>query len=224
MSAAPPPPRPGALACQGDPECWFDRRHRRDALAGCLACPARPHCAREALACNASWGMWAGVWIDGRHDVAAPYLGAIANDDAAQDDSRLATAPSISTPPPPPVPLARPPARRPSRSVSAALLARSSGHCEVLTEHCRFSFDRVMHRCPARPHSENRCLAALFAACGACADIVTGLQPQLATRSGYLVATGRDLAAVPFHWRGSRWVLLDRDGWLTEIRDDARSA
>jgi hypothetical protein len=53
---------------------------------------------------------------------------------------------------------------------------------------------------------------------------VARLQPQLATRSGYLVAAGRDPASVPFFWRGSRWVLLDRDGWLTEIGDDARSA
>jgi hypothetical protein len=59
---------------------------------------------------------------------------------------------------------------------------------------------------------------------GACAEIVARLQPHLAARSGYQVGAGRDPASVPFHWRGSRWVLLDRGGWLTEMRDDARSA
>ena len=224
MSAAPPPP-PAPLACQGDPERWFDRHHRRDALAQCLVCPARRWCAREALDCCASWGMWAGVWIDGRHSDAAPYLSAIAIDDAALRDWRPPTAPSTTSHyPPPPAPLPRPSAMLPWRSASAALLARSSGHCEVFTESCRYTFDRVVNRCPTGPSGENHSPTELFAACGACAEMVARLQPQLASRAGYLVAAGRDPASVPFHWRGSRWVLLDRDGWLTEIRDDARSA
>jgi hypothetical protein len=222
MSAAPPLP---LLACQRDPERWFDRRHRRDALAQCLVCPARTQCAREALACRASWGLWAGVWIDGRHRDAAPYLSAIATDDAALTDWRppIATT-ATSHHPAPPAPLRRPSAVQLSRSAPAALLARSCGHCEVFTERCRYTVDRVVNRCPTGPPGENPSPAQLFAACGPCAEIVAGLQPQLATRSGYLVAAGRDPASVPFHWRGSRWVLLARDGWLTEIRDDARSA
>jgi hypothetical protein len=225
MSAAPPPPPPAPLACQRDPERWFDRRHRRDALAGCLVCPARRWCAREALACRASWGMWAGVWIDGRHGDAAPYLGAIATDDAALRDRRPPTARSTTSQHrPPPASLRRPSAVLPPRSAPAALLARSCGHCEVLTEGCRYTFDRVVNCCPTGPPGENLSPAQLFAACGACAEIVARLQPQLATRAGYLVAAGRAPASVPFHWRGSRWVLLDRDGWLTEIRDDTRSA
>ena len=104
------------------------------------------------------------------------------------------------------------------------LLARSSGHCEIFAEGCRYTFDRVLTRGAADDTTENRCAADIFACCGTCADIVIRLEPQLATRSGYLVASGRDAASVPFLWRGSRWVLLDRDGWLTEIGDAARSA
>ena len=220
----PAPPLP-PLACQGDPDRWFDRRRRRDALAGCLVCPARAGCAREALACGASWGMWAGVWIDGRHRDAAPYLKAIATDDSSPTDHHPPiAAPTPSRHPLPPAPLRRPSAMLPSRSARAALLARSCGHCEVFTQRCRYSFDRVVHRCPTRPLSENLCPAQLFAACEICAEMVAGLQPQLAARAGYRVAGGRDPASVPFLWRGSRWVLLDRDGWLTEIRADARSA
>jgi Transcription factor WhiB len=224
MSASPAPP-PAPLGCQRDPERWFDRRCRRDALAGCLVCPVRRWCAREALSCGASWGMWAGVWIDGRHSDVAPYLTAIAIDDATLRDWRPPTAPSTPGQHPlPPAPLRRPSVVLPSRSVSAALLARSCGHCEVFTESCRYSFDRVVNRCPTGLPGGNPSPAQLFAACRACAEIVARLQPQLATRAGYLVAAGRDSASVPFHWRGSRWVLLERDGWLTEIRDDARSA
>jgi hypothetical protein len=224
MSDSPTLP-PAPIGCQRDPERWFDRRRRRDALAGCLVCPARRWCAREALSCRASWGMWAGVWIDGRHSDVAPYLTAIAIDDAALRDWRPPAAPGTTGQHPlPSAPLRRPSAVLPSRSAPAALLARSCGHCEVFTKSCRYSFDRVVNRCPTGPPGENPSPAQLFAACGACAEIVARLQPQLATRAGYLVAAGRDSASVPFHWRGSRWVLLDRDGWLTEIRDDARSA
>ena len=57
-----------------------------------------------------------------------------------------------------------------------------------------------------------------------CAEVVARLEPQLATRLGYAVDAARDPALVPFHWRGARWVLLDRDGWLTEMREDAQTA
>jgi hypothetical protein len=168
--------------------------------------------------------MWAGVWIDGCHNDAAPYLSAIAKDDAAPVDWRALMVGATKNHPSPPAPLRRPPATVPSRSVAAALLARCCGHCEVFTEGCRYTFDRVMNRCPAEASAENHCAAKLFAACSACADIVSRLAPQLAARSGYLVAPGRDAASVPFIWRGSRWVLLGREGWLTEIGDGARSA
>jgi len=222
MTAAPPPPT--MLACQRNPEGWFDRRHRRNALAQCLGCPARRECARAALSWQADWGMWAGVWIDGCHNDAAPYLSAIANNDATPTEWR---PPAIGAPdnhPCPPAPLHRPLAAAPAPSASAALLARSCGHCEVFAQGCRYSFDRVVNRCPAAAPAETPCPTRAFAACGTCADIVARLAPQLAIRSGYLVTAGRDPASVPFLWRGSRWVLLDREGWLTESRDDARSA
>jgi hypothetical protein len=225
MSASPPPPPPSTtLACQRDPERWFDPRHRRDALAQCLVCPSRRWCAREALTWRAAWGMWAGVWIDGCHDDAAPYLSAIAKDDATPADWRAPMVDTTMNRPSPPAPLRRPPATSPSRSVSAALLARSCGHCEVFAEGCRYTLDRLVNRCPAEALSESSCPAQLFAAGGTCADIVAHLEPQLAARSGYRVAAGRDPASVPFLWRGSRWVLLDRQGWVTEIGADARSA
>jgi Transcription factor WhiB len=224
MSHSPPPSPSTSFACQRDPERWFDRRSRADTLAQCLQCAARPWCAQQALKCRASYGMWAGVWIDEeRHNRAAPYLQAIAADDAAPLPRPAAVA-ITSHDPPAPTPLRRPSAPIPSRSMSAAVLARSCGHCEVFTDSCRYTFDRLVSRCRSEPAIENRCPAQLFAACRACAEIVAGLEPELATRLGYLVEAGRDPASVPFHWRGSRWVLLDRDGWLTEMRQDAQSA
>jgi hypothetical protein len=54
--------------------------------------------------------------------------------------------------------------------------------------------------------------------------MVAALDPMLAARFGYVVDQRRDPARVPFYWRGSRWVLLDRDGWLTEVTDEAQTA
>jgi hypothetical protein len=226
MSDSPPPPPSRSLACQRDPERWFDRRSRCDTLAECLNCAARPWCAAQALRCVASYGMWAGVWIDEeRHNDAKPYLQAIAADDCALIEQRPTLAgTTTSHDPPAPAPLRRPSACTPPRSIQAAVLARSSGHCEVFTESCRYTFDRVVSRCLSQPAIEHTSPAQLFAACAGCAEIVAGLDTQLAIRLGYLVGAGRDPVFVPFHWRGSRWVLLDRDGWLTEMRSDAQSA
>jgi hypothetical protein len=225
MSHTPPPPPSKSLACQRDPDLWFDRRHRAAALTQCFTCAARVRCAQQALKWHASWGTWAGVWIDGRHNDAAPYLQAIAADDPAPIDVPPAVAgKTTSHHPPAPAPLRRPPGSIPARLASAAVLARSSGHCEVLTQSCRYTFDRLVSRRPSQPAIENPPPAEMFAACAACAEIVARLEPQLATRLGYVVDPGRDPASVPFRWRGSRWVLLDRDGWLTEMRADAQTA
>ena len=224
MSDSSPPSLSRSFACQRDPDRWFDRRNRGDTLAQCLTCAARPRCAQEALRRRACYGMWAGVWIDGRHNDALPYLQAIAVDDSVPSAGPAVLASSTSHEPVAPAPLRRPSVAVPLRSVSAAVLARSSGHCEVLAKGCRYTFDRLVSRCRSEPVIENPSPAQLFATCGTCAEIVACLDRQLAGRLGYVVDTGRDPAFVPFRWRGSRWVLLDRDGWLTEMCDDAQSA
>jgi hypothetical protein len=169
--------------------------------------------------------MWAGIWIDERHDAAVTYLQAIAAGDTACTDHRAVAA--ITTArhdSPAPAPLRRPSKPLASRSAAAAVLARSSGHCEVFTKSCRYTCDRYVSRCLREPAIENRSPADLFAACTQCAEVVAGVDRQLATRWGYVIDGARDPASVPFYWRGSRWVLLGRDGWLTEIREDAQTA
>jgi hypothetical protein len=226
VSDSPPPSPSRSFPCQRDPERWFDRRSRADALAQCLTCAARPWCAQEALKWRASWGLWAGVWIDGRHNDAVAFLQAIAADDPGLVDQRppVANMTTCHHDPAASAPLRRPSTSLPARSAPAAVLARSFGHCEVFAESCRYTFERLVSRCRSEPGIEKPSPAELFAACAVCAEIVAGLESQLATRSGYAVDAGRDPALVPFYWRGSRWVLLDRDGWLTEMREDAQTA
>jgi len=160
------------------------------------------------------------VWIDG-HDAAAPYLRAIAADEPAPATLRRAlTAGSRPAARRAPAPLHRRSAPRPAACARVAALARSCGHCEVFAEGCRHSFDRLLSR--HEPARDDPGPSEVFAACAACAQIVDQMQPQLAARLGYRLDSAADPAGVPFYWRGARWVLLERDGWLTETGDDAR--
>jgi hypothetical protein len=232
MTDATPLPATSCLPCQLDPEGWFDRHHRVDAVAECRDCPARRWCAREALQSRASWGVWAGVWIDGRHEDAAPHLRAIASGVLAhssavaavliEERSKASVTGSglgrMSTP------LRRPSGSPVPRSVMTAVLARSSGHCEVMAEGCRYTYDRLMNRRLAVAVEEASTPPELFAACNVCADMIAALDPKLAAKTGYLLDSQRDPTHVPFYWRRSRWVLLDRDGWLTEMADDVATA
>jgi hypothetical protein len=231
MTGAPPPLEAGCLPCQLDPEQWFDRRHHADALADCRRCPARRWCAVEALQCRASWGLWAGVWIDGRHEDAAPYLQAVATGALAQSsavaaaviDMREGIGPT-GDPGRAPAPLRRPDGSSRASSARTAVLARSCGHCEVLAEGCGYTYDRLVSRRSAVLAGEISTPPTLFAACNSCAGIVSALDPKLASQFGYVIDGRRDPTHVPFYWRQSRWVLLDCDGWLIEVTDDAQTA
>jgi hypothetical protein len=231
MMGTTPPPGTSCRPCQLDPERWFDRHDHADALSGCLACPARRWCAREALKCRASWGLWAGVWIDGRHEDAVPHLHAVAAGALAQSsevaavviDGREGGGPTGDSHWAP-TSLRRPDGSSLASSVRTAVLARSYGHCEVFGDGCGYTYDRLVGRHSAIFANETPTPPDLFTACSSCADMVAALDPKLAVQFGYVADTQRSLAHVPFYWRQSRWVLLDRDGWLTEIADDAQTA
>jgi hypothetical protein len=223
MTSTTPPLPTGWLACQQDPERWFDRSHHTDALAACLDCRARRWCAGEALRSRASFGLWAGIWIDERHEDAAPHLHAIADDGRPQrSPTEPAAAPMGRSRAP--TPLRRPASIAAQRSAAAAVLARSTGHCEVLAEGCGYTYEHLLNRHPKKGDPETFTAPGLFAACSSCADMIAASDPKLCAWLGYLIESHRDPAQVPFYWRGSRWVLFDPDGWLTETRDFADTA
>jgi hypothetical protein len=211
------------LACAVDPDRWFARSDRTAALEACLRCPARRACAREALRANATWGMWAGIWIDGRREPAARYLRAIAAD---WPPHRQAAARVTSPAPIPrnPAPLPR---RRPiaGRSVAVVVAARSSGHCEVMAQGCRITADRQLSRIVGQVSHDATSAAEVYCTCATCADAVTS-SPDLMRRCGYVVESASMAPRVPFYWRGARWVLLGTGGQLAEAseRAAARSA
>lgn len=204
-SAATAPQAVEQLACRLDPDRWFDRADRTHALAACLACPARSWCAREALSAKASWGMWAGIWIEGNLADVAHYLRAIAEDRPSATPPPPATIHRIS-PPPQPVVIPRPA----NHSVAAAITARSSGHCEILALGCRLDLDTIASRIDSSDELPDA--AGGYAVCRNCRAAVTRMEPQLRRRLGYVLDSQGAASSVPFYWRQSHWMRLDPAG------------
>jgi hypothetical protein len=206
------------LACQRDPDRWFDRNNRTHALQGCLECPARSWCAGRALRDHATAGMWAGIWIDGDFAEAAPYLQAIAE---AAPPPLTPPAPTCirRTEPPRLMPEIRPPAKH---TVAAVITARSSGHCEIMAPDCRLTLDAIASRNPGVPELPDA--AAGYAVCQRCQDAVARMEPPLSHQLGYIVDNPANAASVPFHWRQSRWMRLDSAGGAAPLSSARRSA
>lgn len=201
-------PAATSLPCQHDPDAWFDRTSRTKALEGCLTCPARRRCAQEALRCGAAWGMWAGIWIDGGLADVARYLRAIA------DPAPTVAIPRVIVSTPQHATRAEPPAISagdPKASAAEQIVARSSGHCEVMASGCRLSYDLIASRfgelTPPRCSS-----AGGYAVCRACQSMIAAISVPLARRLGYLLDPRRNASATPFFWRHSHWMVLDSAG------------
>jgi hypothetical protein len=219
VSAAAAPQPTNQLPCQGDPDRWFDRKNRTHALAGCLACPARSWCARQALADRASWGMWAGVWIDGNLADVAHYLHAVAQDAPPRTPPPATNTHRIEAPRCSP---AIPPSAK--HTVAAVITARSSGHCEIMTPDCLLGLDTIASRIHGRCWQELPDAAAGYAVCRRCQAAVTRMEPQLSHQLGYLVDNPANAATVPFYWRQNRWLRLDSAGGAAPFSLTQRSA
>jgi hypothetical protein len=200
----------GERPCRRDPDRWFDRTDRTHALAGCLACPVRSWCARQALREHASWGMWAGIWIDGNLADLAHQLQVIA-------ENKPPTTPPLTTnlkPPncidaPSPPPVIRPPAKH---TIAAVITARSSGHCEIMAPDCRLGLEAIASRIRGRCRHELRDAADGYAVCRTCQSAVTRMEARLSHQLGYIVDSAASAATIPFYWRQSRWMRLDSAG------------
>jgi len=202
-----------ALACRQDPDRWFDRTNRTHALERCLACPARSWCAREALIVRPKHGMWAGIWIEGNLAAVENYLRAIAAPESPTTPPPETV--SESTPAPAPAPDIRPPA---AHTVAAAIIARSSGHCEIMAQDCRFGFEMICSRVLSRGCDELPDPACGYAACRNCRVAVRQMEFRLARQLGYIVNGFVGATAVPFYWRQRHWLRLDSAGGAAPFR------
>ena len=53
------------LACQEDPELFFNPRNSHRAIKRCAECPFRGRCGYNAVATGATHGVWGGVILPG---------------------------------------------------------------------------------------------------------------------------------------------------------------
>lgn len=218
----------GAVACRQDPERWFDRDNRTYALERCLACLVRTECAQLALQRQATFGMWAGVWIDGRLDDVAHYLRAIAEPTPAAVAEVEEPAPAADPTPlprerwPSPAEAGSPrpkPARRERLSYRALVLARADGHCEIMAAGCRLTADGYGYRTPEVPDSRMIDPACVYLRCTECAHAIAAIDSGIAQRLGYLVPFSPWVSQAPFFWRQSRWVQFASDGRLHDVAE-----
>lgn len=228
MTAEPLPQPVAALPCQNRPDQWFDPAARTASLRACLACTYRRRCAQQALQLQPTDGMWAGVWIDNNFDDAASLLTAIATTPdtrsqqirAEANDAAKASTVTPPASPPPPAPAAEThhlKARRPLTSPEAPrslVLARSSGHCEVMAPGCALTAHHLTSRLPDR---EIDSAAWLYAVCRPCAEVVQSLDAPIARRLGYILASADTADRAPFLWRQAHRVLFDSGGGLSTV-------
>ena len=217
---APAPVSEVPLACHLDPDQWFDRAARTASLAACLACPFRRWCARRALQYRPSWGMWAGVWIDGRFAPVAGHIEAIAADAPLPHSAAVVAAPPSR--PPARRPVAEPPvgarcsdtARTGAKTVGMGPIQRSLRNhvhrMRVVGGHRRLSGSRdngrEMHRCCSRCARH-------------CAKTLHDMDSQMAHRLGYRLDDVGAATSTPFFWRQAHRLLLCADGSLQSATD-----
>jgi Transcription factor WhiB len=193
-----------APACAADPERWFDKTRATHALRACLGCPIRAWCAGEAIRVRATFGMWAGIFIDDNLPNVTPLL----HDIAHPRDREIVDLPhpgrqeqlsERETPPP----------SRRVNAVLSAVAARSSGHCEIMTQHCRLTLDNLGSRVPGRDPWAAQRASDVYAVCRPCAATLDAAQPQFVERLGIVVRPPYEPAYTRFFWRQARWVYLD---------------
>jgi hypothetical protein len=162
--------------------------------------------------------MWAGIWIDGRLSPVAPHLRAIATEPS---HGRLAVAdpsPGIVEADDVRRPLPRPRLSPRSLSVRTAVLARCSGHCEILSDRCALGADTHVSRVKGVSAERMSSAAAIFAVCRTCAATLSNVvDPTEGRRLGFEVDSVSEARGTPFFWRSCRWVWFGDTGQLEDV-------
>lgn len=205
--------------CAENPELWQDRRRQTTAARKCLRCPVLEGCRTAALREEPTYGVWAGIWIDGdfttkRHlftaaATARPTSVNSSETVVVQHNLNVATLPTI---------------RRPRRvgplscgalapAATELITARASGHCEIMAPACLYQQHAIYSRHGSTPHP-NQSPADGIAVCHNCLELIEATDRATARRLGYLATARLDPARIEVYWRQQHWVLLDHFGQL----------
>ena len=212
--------------CVQHPGDWCDPNRRAFTRRQCLsACPNLVQCSQSALRNAPSYGMWAGVWINGDFRAKKGLL--VSRAQAAAEPGDCEPVPPPATPPPPRLM----PARRirvgklltaaPPAAVAAQITARASGNCEIMAPACTYGQGAIFSRRRRAAQVPLTSPADALAACPNCIDLIEHTDIPTALDLGYLVDPRACTSATAVLWRQHRWVYLDTRG---RIRDTAAPA
>ncbi|ASL12237.1 WhiB family transcriptional regulator (plasmid) [Mycobacterium europaeum] len=214
-------------SCLQHPGDWFDAKRRTYTRQQCLNCPTLQPCTESALHRQPSYGMWAGVWIDGDFPAKRHLLGLPAQPppDTKSLDLQPVTPPAAV----PAATRAARPGRRvrvrklliaaPAPAIAQQITARASGHCEIMAPACTYEQAAIFsRRRRAHPHTLGSPADAI-AACRNCIDLIEHTDIPTALDLGYLVDPRSTTSTTPMLWRQHRWVFLDTHGHLHDTTD-----
>ncbi|MGV7724248.1 WhiB family transcriptional regulator [Mycobacterium kansasii] len=215
--------RPPSTLCLQRPGDWSSPQGRTLARHQCLNCPTLRSCAEAALRHRPSYGMWAGVWINGDFADKQRQLELTAT---AITPTKPPKPHPISTPPPPaPPPHATQRAPRPGRvgklcttvppaPVAALIAARASGHCEIMAPACTYQQSAIFSRRRGGARTTLTSPADAICACRNCIDLIEHTDTPTALDLGYIVDRRRRTSTTAMLWRQRHWVYLDTQGRL----------
>ena len=213
--------------CLQHPGDWFDPRRRTYTRQQCLNCPNLFPCSQSALHNEPSYGMWAGVWIDGDFTTKRHLLG-------------VRTSPTTNAKTPDQQPITPPdtfasrhlrPGRRirvgkllvssPRPVIAAQITARASAHCEIMAPACTYAQAAIFSR---RRRANPQPLASpadAIAACRNCIDLIEHTDIPTALDLGYIVDPRTTTSTTAMLWRQHRWVFLDTHGRIHDADEPA---
>lgn len=204
--------------CVQHPGIWFDASRRAFTREQCLsACPNLVQCSQSALSHRPSYGMWAGVWVNGDFDAQRGLFATRASARVAESAACTPQAPHSPTPCPQPMPgrrtrvgkllIAPPPA-----AISAQITARASGNCEIMAPACTYAQRAIFSRRRRAVITALITPADALAACLNCIDLIEHTDIPTALDLGYLVDPRSCMSTTAVLWRQRRWVYLDTRG------------
>lgn len=211
--------------CLQHPGDWFDPKRRAFTRQQCLKCPNLAQCSQSALRDRPSYGMWAGVWINGDFSSKERLL---IGHTQPMPNTKPPDRQEITPPPTPSSRHARPGRRirvgkllitSPLPAIAAQITARASGHCEIMAPACTYHQAAIFSRRRGTTLRPLGSPADAIAACHNCIDLIEHTDLPTALDLGYIVDPRSTTSTTAMLWRQHRWVFLGTHGRIHDIAD-----
>lgn len=200
--------------CSNHPDAWLDPTRQTLTRQHCRRCPNLVQCGQTALRQRPSYGMWAGIWIDGDFNGKKHLLGAVqpltSPPTAMHPRTRRRRVGTLLIAPPP-------------QPIAAPITARASGNCEIMAPACTYHQAVIFSRRRGATSKPLGSPADGIAACRNCLELIEHTDLPTALDLGYLVDPRQATSTAAMLWRQHRWVYLDTRGHLQPLDTPAAS-